>query len=135
MKVRKWKCRAPTYEGEDIVYSLMKIRVLRFQQNAIDRIKGVVARPVPNEWLKISLNKPKDEDNDDILRDKEINCNIAADTKPWFFIYRYSELKSELNKYLKAVKKNCKIRFGKNLDDLYSSEEKTEDEVAFIYNY
>lgn len=84
MKVRKWKCRAPTYEGEDIVYSLMKIRVLRFQQNAIDRIKGVVARPVPNEWLKISLNKPKDEDNDDILRDKEINCNIAADTKPWF---------------------------------------------------
>lgn len=123
------------YKGEDIVYSLWKHKVLRYQQNAIDRIKGVVARPVPNEWLKASLNKPNDEDNDDVLQDKEINRNIAAEIKPWFFIYRYSELKSELDKYIKSVKKNCKIRFAKTLEDLYKSEEKTEDEQSFIYNY
>ena len=67
--------------------------MMNFQQNAIDRIKGVVARPVPNEWLKAGLNKPKDEDNDGVLRDKEINRNIAAEIKPWFFIYCYFQLK------------------------------------------
>jgi hypothetical protein len=36
---------------------------------------------------------------------------------------------------VKSVKSNCKIRFGKSLDDLYSSEDKSEEEKAFIYNY
>lgn len=123
------------YKGEDIVYSLWKHKVLRYQQNAIDRIKGVVARPVPNEWLRRGVNKIKDEDTDDIAHEKEINSRIAAETKPWFFIYRYSELKAELDKYIKEVKKNCKIRFCKSLDDLYSSENRTEEENEFIYNY
>lgn len=127
-----------SFEPESDEYKRLTERIdtmMNFQQNAIDRIKGVVARPVPNEWLKYSLSKPKDEDDDDVLRDKEINRNVAAEIKPWFFIYRYSELKSKLDKYMKSVKKNCKIRFGKSLDDLYAIDNKTEDEEAFIYNY
>jgi hypothetical protein len=109
--------------------------MMNYQQNAIDRIKGVVARPVPKEWLNPRMFKIEDGDDEFIIGDKQINANIAAETKPWFFIYRYSQLKSELDKYLKAVKSNCKIRFGKSLEDLYSSEAKSEEEKAFIYNY
>ena len=109
--------------------------MMNYQQNAIDRIKGVVAKPVPNEWLNPRMFKVEDDDDEAIIRDKEINANIAAETKPWFFIYRYSQLKSELDKYMKSVKSNCKIRFGKSLDDLYSSEDKSEEEKAFIFNY
>jgi hypothetical protein len=36
---------------------------------------------------------------------------------------------------MKAVKSNCKIRFGKSLDDLYSSTDRSEEEEAFIYHY
>jgi hypothetical protein len=36
---------------------------------------------------------------------------------------------------MKAVKSNCKIRFGKSLDDLYADENKSEEEQLFIYNY
>ena len=109
--------------------------MMNYQQNAIDRIKGVVAKPVPNEWLNPRMFKVEDGDDEASIYDKEINANIAAEMKPWFFIYRYSQLKSELDKYMKSVKSNCKIRFGKSLDDLYSSEDKSEEEKAFIFNY
>ena len=109
--------------------------MMNYQQNAIDRIKGVVAKPVPKEWLNPRMFKIEDDDDEATICDKQINANIAAEIKPWFFIYRYSQLKSELDKYLKSVKSNCKIRFGKNIDALYASENKSEEEEVFIYNY
>lgn len=119
-------------------YARLQYRIctmMNYQQNAIDRIKGVVAQPIPKEWLESRLSKPKDGDDETILKKKEVDYNIAAEIKPWFFIYRYSQLKSELDKYMKSVRSNCKIRFGKTLDDLYASRDKTEEEEAFIYNY
>lgn len=109
--------------------------MMNYQQNAIDRIKGVVARPVPKEWLNARMFKVEDTDDELVVHEKQINANIAAEIKPWFFIYRYSSLKSELDKYIKSVKSNCKIRFGKTLDDLYASNDKSDEEEAFIYNY
>lgn len=120
-------------EYKRLVYRISTM--MNYQQNAIDRIKGVVARPVPKEWLNPRLFKIEDYDDEEIIRDKQINANIAAEIKPWFFIYRYSQLKGELDKYIKSVKSNCKIRFGKSLDDLYASEKKTEEEEVFIRNY
>lgn len=119
-------------------YARLQYRIrtmMNYQQNAIDRIKGVVAQPIPKEWLESRLSKPKDGDDEVILKKKEVDYNIAAEIKPWFFIYRYSQLKAELDKYMKSVKSNCKIRFGKTLDDLYASDNRTDEEEAFIYNY
>jgi hypothetical protein len=109
--------------------------MMNFQQNAIDRIKGVVAQPVPKEWLEAKEFKIKLGDTDEVILEKEINANIAANIKPWFFIYRYSQLKSDLDKYTKACKSNCKIRFGKSIDDLYTSNDRTTEEDIFLYNY
>ena len=126
------------FDKDSEEYNRLQYRIrtmMNYQQNAIDRIKGVVAQPIPKEWLQSRFSKPKDGDDEDTLRKKEIDYNIAAEIKPWFFIYRYSQLKSELDKYIKSVKSNCKIRFGKTLDDLYASDSRTEEEEAFIYNY
>lgn len=90
---------------------------------------------MPKEWLETRMYKPEEDDTEDILRDKQINSNIAANIKPWFFIYRYSQIKTELDKYIKSIKSNCKIRFGKTLDDLYLSQNRTDEEELFIYNY
>ena len=40
-----------------------------------------------------------------------------------------------MDKYIKAVRSNCKIRFGKDLEALYNTENKTEEEQDFIYYY
>lgn len=79
--------------------------------------------------------KIEDDDNEESIRNKQIGANIAAEIKPYFFIYRYSQLKVELDKYLKSNKSNCKIRFGKTLDELYMSDDRTNEENDFIYNY
>lgn len=120
-------------EYKELTYRISTM--MNYQQNAIDRIKGVVARPVPREWLDAKMFKIKDEDDEKTIHEKQVNANIAAEIKPWFFIYRYSQLKSELDKYMKACKSNCKIRFGKTLEDLCKSEDKTDEEEAFLYNY
>ena len=120
-------------EYKELTYRISTM--MNYQQNAIDRIKGVVARPVPREWLDEKMFKIKDEDDEKTIHEKQVNTNIAAEIKPWFFIYRYSQLKSELDKYMKACKSNCKIRFGKTLEDLCKSEDKTDEEEAFLYNY
>lgn len=95
----------------------------------------MVARPVPKEWLDARMFRVEEDDDEATIRDKQVNANIAAEIKPWFFIYRYSQLKTELDKYIKSVKSNCKIRFGKSLDALYASVDRTEEEDVFIYNY
>ena len=126
------------FDRDSEEYARLTYRIstmMNYQQNAIDRIKGVVARPVPKEWLNSRLFKIKEDDDEYIIRDKQINMNIAAEIKPWFFIYRYSQLKTELDKYMKAVKSNCKIRFGKSLDDLYACDDRTNEEESFIYHY
>lgn len=120
-------------EYKELTYRISTM--MNYQQNAIDRIKGVVARPVPKEWLEARLFKVESGDDKEIIHKKQINANIAAEIKPWFFIYRYSQLKSELDKYMKAVKSNCKIRFGKSLDDLYAADNKTDEEEDFLYYY
>ena len=120
-------------EYKELTYRISTM--MNYQQNAIDRIKGVVARPVPKEWLESRLFRVADGDSEEVVLKKQVNANIAAETKPWFFIYRYSQLKTELDKYVKACKSNCKIRFGKTLDDLCESEYKTDEEEAFLYNY
>lgn len=126
------------FEPNSEEYKRLTYRIstmMNYQQNAIDRIKGVVARPVPKEWLNYRLFRINEGDNDIEAHEKNINANIAADIQPWFFIYRYSQLKTELDRYIKSVKSNCKIRFGKTLDDLYGSENRSEEENMFIYNY
>ena len=120
-------------EYKELTYRISTM--MNYQQNAIDRIKGVVARPVPREWLDAKMFKIKDEDDEKTIHEKQVNASIAAEIKPWFFIYRYSQLKSELDKYMKACKSNCKIRFGKTLEDLCKSEDKTDEEEVFLYNY
>lgn len=120
-------------EYKELTYRISTM--MNYQQNAIDRIKGVVARPVPREWLDAKMFKIKDGDDEKTIHEKQVNASIAAEIKPWFFIYRYSQLKSELDKYIKSCKSNCKIRFGKTLDDLYQSKDKTDEEEAFLYNY
>lgn len=126
------------FDPDSEEYKILTYRIstmMNFQQNAIDRIKGVVARPIPKEWLNPRLFKIDDDDDEATMHYKQVNANIAAEIKPWFFIYRYSQLKGELDKYVKAVKSNCKIRFGKSLDELYATCNRTEEEDAFIFHY
>ena len=119
-------------------YALLSYRIntmMNYQQNSIDRIKGIIARPIPKTWIDKRIFKIKDTDSEEIKRKKELFSTVAADLKPYFFIYRYSHIKAKYDRYNKSVDSNCKIRFGKSLYELENSEILTDEEQIFLENY
>ena len=119
-------------------YALLSYRIdtmMNYQQNAIDRIKGVVARPIPKTWIDSRSCKIKDTDSEENRHQMMVFRAVAADLKPYFFIYRYSHIKAKYDQYNKSVASNCKIRFGKSLNELKNSEFLTDEEQFFLENY
>jgi hypothetical protein len=119
-------------------YELLSYRIntmMNYQQNAIDRIKGVVARPIPKMWIDGRSCKVKDTSSAEEMHKMAIFKAVAADLKPYFFVYRYDHIKAKYDKYNKSVASNCKIRFGKSLTELQNSESLTQEEAIFLENY
>ena len=126
------------FDKDSDEYELLSYRIntmMNYQQNAIDRIKGVVARPIPKTWIDSRSCKIKSSDSDEEMRKKLLFRAVAADLKPYFFIYRYSHIKSQYDQYNKSVNSNCKIRFGKSLNDLKNDENLSDEEIFFLENY
>ena len=119
-------------------YNILSYRIdtmMNYQQNAIDRIKGIVARPIPKTWIDPRSCKIKDTDSEENKQKMRFFKRVAADLKPYFFIYRYSHIKAKYDQYNKSVGSNCKIRFGKSLYELQNSEILTQEEQIFLENY
>lgn len=93
-----------------------------YQQNELDKIKGIVARPMPSYWYNFR------------------GCNgdpykqsICVEKKPYFMIYVYDDYKRDYKKYMAISNTKCMTLFGMSLDDLIHKEDKTEEEANFIY--
>lgn len=94
---------------------------------------------MPKYWKSLSCIKDNEEDTEDIKEKKEFLRRIAADRKPYFFIYNYDHLYSRYNKYMQQVRSSCYREFGIEFDNLYKSylnhEEITEDQRTFVEYY
>ena len=95
-----------------------------YQQNELDKIKGIVARPMPKYWYNREACK-----GDMFLE------SICADKKPYFMIYRYDEKKSSYNKLKEDMDRICRLKFNKTLDDLINSEVLQEEENSILMLY
>lgn len=119
-------------------YKVLGDRILCGQlygQNAIDRIKGIVARPMPSYWTNKKQNYIKDDDTKEQRKEKEFNMKIVSDLKPYFFIFRYKDLYAKYSKYVKNADRNCKIRFGASIKELEQMGNLNEKEHEFLSNY
>lgn len=106
-----------------------------YQQNAIDRIKGIVARPMPSYWINKSPNKITKNDTDEEVARKHFNMSIVSDIKPYFLIYRYEEEMRKYKKYIKNSRSNSIMRFGKTIEEIQQSQSMTNEEAEFLQNY
>lgn len=98
-----------------------------YQQNAIDKMKGILAKPMPKEWYDYFSAKDS--------KDKEFNLSILADKKPYFFIYNYPREMKKYKKYMENSSKNCIMRFGISIDELIAKHIKDQDEELFLQYY
>lgn len=119
-------------------YKVLDYRIMcgqLYQQNAIDKTKGIIAKPMPKEWYNADLCTIKDDDTEDIKKEKSFNAKIVANKKPYFMCYVYKDTLKRYKDYID--RSNCKtmIKFRMTLDDLLHKSDKTEAEQEFIDYY
>lgn len=114
-----------------------------YQQNAIDKTKGIEAKPMPDQWYNWISNKlqPTDKDGNIIELEPEekerrtFNRRILADKKPYFMQYIYPSERAELNNYYRKNDEKCFMKFRMSLNELLSKENKSDAEQRFIDCY
>ena len=62
-----------------------------FQQNAIDKTKGIIASPRPKYWFESSSDEALQKKSFDNCSDENLRP-IVADKKPYFMRYIYPQL-------------------------------------------
>jgi hypothetical protein len=100
-----------------------------YQQNAIDKTKGIECKSMPKEWFDYHANKNLPDDK------KAFNLSILADKKPYFFIYIYPHLMKAYKDHIKSYEDNCWENFRMSVKDLLSKANKTEQEEWFAKDY
>ena len=106
-----------------------------YQQNTIDRAKGIIAKPMPEHWYNRRDNVVKDGDSQEVIEKKHFDMSIVADRKPYFMIYVYPHLKKEYDTYFKNADFKSTAMFGIHLDEFVLKQKLTKDEQTFLDYY
>ena len=111
------------FNPESEEYHILDYRIMcaqHYQQASIDRVKGVISLPMPKSWYIVNPDMS--------AADK----SITANKKPYFMRYRYPDLNSEYQDYIKAANSNAMRRFGKSIQALYSLDHPSDEIKTFL---
>lgn len=103
-----------------------------FQQNSIDKAKGIIAKPMPKEWYnRHSVLQIEDPGK------REFYLRIIADRKPYFMRYIYPDLMKRYNNYIKNSNRKAQCTFGKSVAELYviPNADRSAEERGFLSYY
>ena len=103
-----------------------------YQQNAIDKAKGIICKPMPRTWHdRHSVSKIEDDDTRDLYR------SIVASRKPYFMRYIYPSLMKEYNTYIKNTNRNAMREFQMSVDELcaLTHRDLTERQKEFLHYF
>lgn len=84
-----------------------------YQQNAIDKAKGIVCKPMPKTWHdRHAANKIADNESREFYR------SIVADKKPYFMRYIYPALMKQYNTFIKNTNRNALREFQMTVSEM-----------------
>lgn len=106
-----------------------------YQQNSIDKTKGIEAKPMPDTWHSWIANKLNKANGHKQKKQFWINRKIIADKKPYFMKYIYPAEYAKTKDYIKKNNGKSLMRFRLTLDELIKKENKTKDEERFVHCY
>lgn len=118
-------------------YDALSYRIMcgqLYQQDAIDRAKGIICKPMPRSWHdRHSANKIEDDKTREFYRD------IVAAKKPYFMKYIYPSLMREYNTYINNTNRNALREFQMNVSEMnampYKDLSDRQREFLKYYNY
>lgn len=122
------------FEPGSLEYETLSYRIRcgqLYQQNVIDKAKGIIAKPMPKYWHdKHSVLDLPDED-------REFCKRIVADKKPYFMRYIYPALMRQYNTYIKNTERNSLREFQMTVDELMDipEDDLTDRQAEFLKYY
>lgn len=123
-------------------YKTLEYRIMcgqHYQQATIDRAKGVIVKPMPEEWYNYSANRIHEEDSAEVRKKKTLNQRIVASHKPYFMIYVYPDFMKKVSDYYRHSDITARRRFYKarigGVKDLYGIKERNLDVDSFLKYY
>lgn len=123
------------YSSDSEEYKTLTYRIMcgqLYQQNVIDKAKGIIAKPMPKDWHdRHEVNKIENIDKRNFYR------SIVADKKPYFMRYIYPALSQKYNTYLKNTDKNALREFQFTVSELKNipEDEMTDRQREFLRYY
>ena len=100
-----------------------------YQQNEIDKAKGIVCKPMVKSWHdRHECNRIEDDEQREFYR------RIVADKKPYFMRYIYPALMKQYNTYMKNTDRNAMREFQMTVEEMEQipEEERTERQNEFL---
>lgn len=97
-------------DKESDKYKTLRYRIMcgqAFQQETIDRIKGIVCKEMPPYWFSY-----RDIDSVGDPKYRELCKEICAPYKPYFMRYVYTNLYKQFDDYIRYNNMNCRRYFG-----------------------
>lgn len=127
-----------SFEKDSEEYKILTYRIQcgqNYNQNAVDKCKGVISKKMPSYWYSKRGIQFNDDDSPEDRKMKELYWRICSDKPPYFFSYLYPRDKKKYDDYEKNAKTNAGIMYGKTLEELKKSDYLNDDEIAFLKNY
>jgi len=143
------------FSPDSDAYKQLQYRIMcgqHFQQNAIDKLKGIVSKPMPKSWYdyrsaaaeaeaKVEFDAEQHPNGLQQQMDSQMQGGehehmqlqqLLADKQPYFFIYIYPQLMRAYKNFIKNAEENCLIRFRMTLAELMDKAEPSPDEASFL---
>jgi len=109
----------------------------QLQQNCIDKVKGIISKPMPKEWYDFHNVIVAENDDEFTIQQKNKNRELLADKKPYFMRYVYPDMDVKVKEYIKAARPQSVFITDLALDDLLEKnvEGLNEVEKNYLDNY
>ena len=123
------------YEKGSEEYEILSYRIRcgqLYQQNEIDKAKGILCKPMPRYWHDRHEAARLDD-----ASERETCRRIAAEKKPYFMRYIYPALMKQYNTYIKNTNRNAMREFQKTVEEIEAvpESERTERQNEFLRYY
>lgn len=131
----KYEEGSPEYE--ELMYRIKCS--IQYQQNSIDKSKGIVSKSMPIEWYRRKPNVVDEEnDTEEEIKQKLFNQRILVDKKPYFFNYVYPSMMKDYKEYIVSSNRKALYQFNLTIEELLQMEktnELTDEQREFMRYY
>lgn len=102
------------------------------QQDAIDKAKGIISKPMPKTWYDKHAARKIES-----AKKRDLYLRILADKKPYFMRYIYPDLARQYRKFQQIAMERALLHFGKRADEILSmrAEDMTDEELDYVHYY